>query len=96
MAKQVIDDMMREVLRKLTAEALHLTLTSKRKTISSREIQTGVRLVLKGELAKHAVSEGTKAVTKFNSNKSGGLVSERTAFAFDRAHTVLADRVANA
>ncbi|GJZ15995.1 histone H2B, partial [Tanacetum coccineum] len=26
-----------------------------------------VRLVLPGELAKHAVSEGTKAVTKFTS-----------------------------
>ena len=33
----------------------------------SREIQTAVRLVLPGELAKHAVSEGTKAVTKFTS-----------------------------
>jgi len=31
------------------------------------EIQTAVRLVLPGELAKHAVSEGTKAVTKFTS-----------------------------
>ncbi|XP_035665533.1 uncharacterized protein LOC118408780 [Branchiostoma floridae] len=30
----------------------------------SREIQTAVRLLLPGELAKHAVSEGTKAVTK--------------------------------
>ncbi|BAS72330.1 Os01g0502900, partial [Oryza sativa Japonica Group] len=29
---------------------------------------TSVRLVLPGELAKHAVSEGTKAVTKFTSN----------------------------
>merc|ERR1711862_401519 len=34
---------------------------------SSREIQTSVRLLLPGELAKHAVSEGTKAVTKFTS-----------------------------
>lgn len=31
------------------------------------EIQTAVRLILPGELAKHAVSEGTKAVTKFTS-----------------------------
>lgn len=34
-------------------------------TLSSHEIQTAVRLILPGELAKHAVSEGTKAVTKF-------------------------------
>merc|ERR1711926_44695 len=32
--------------------------------MNSREIQTAVRLLLPGELAKHAVSEGTKAVTK--------------------------------
>ncbi|THU70081.1 hypothetical protein C4D60_Mb08t21300 [Musa balbisiana] len=30
--------------------------------------KTSVRLVLPGELAKHAVSEGTKAVTKFTSS----------------------------
>merc|ERR1711981_296408 len=38
--------------------------------ISSRDIQTAVRLLLPGELAKHAVSEGTKAVTKYTSSKS--------------------------
>jgi histone H2B len=27
-----------------------------------------VRLLLPGELAKHAVAEGTKAVTKYNSS----------------------------
>ena len=41
--------------------------TTRRPTLSSREIQTAVRLILPGELAKHAVSEGTKAVTKFTS-----------------------------
>ena len=34
--------------------------------ITSREIQTAVRLMFPGELAKHAVSEGTKAVTKYS------------------------------
>ena len=32
-------------------------------------VQTAVRLLLPGELAKHAVSEGTKAVTKYTSSK---------------------------
>jgi len=36
---------------------------------NSREIQTAVRLLLPGELAKHAVSEGTKAVIKYTSSK---------------------------
>jgi len=30
-------------------------------------LQTAVRLILPGKLAKHAVSEGTKAVTVFTS-----------------------------
>ena len=40
---------------------------NKKSTISAREIQTAVRLILPGELSKHAVSEGTRAVTKYTS-----------------------------
>ena len=36
-----------------------------KKTISSREIQSAVRLILPGLLAKHAVTVGVKGVTKF-------------------------------
>ena len=32
--------------------------------LTAQDIQAAVRLVLPGELAKHAVSEGTKAVAK--------------------------------
>ncbi len=41
-------------------------LAAGKKTLTSREIQTGVRLLLGGELAKHAVMEGTKAVTRMS------------------------------
>ena len=44
-------------------EASKLASYNKKSTISSREIQTSVRLILPGELSKHAISEGTKAVT---------------------------------
>ncbi|CAG8662847.1 13146_t:CDS:1, partial [Ambispora gerdemannii] len=37
------------------------SLSNKKSTISTREIQTAVRLILPDELAKHAISEGTKA-----------------------------------
>ena len=47
----------------------YLNVSTYRSTITSREIQTAVRLLLPGELAKHAVSEGTKAVTKYTSSK---------------------------
>ncbi|KAK9184110.1 hypothetical protein WN943_024456 [Citrus x changshan-huyou] len=53
--------------RNLPLEASRLARYKKKPTITSREIQTIVRLVLLGELAKHVASEGTKAVTKFAS-----------------------------
>ena len=49
----------------MATEAARLALYNKKPTVTSREIQTAIRLILPGELAKHAVSEGTKAVTKF-------------------------------
>lgn len=42
-------------------------------------IQTAVRLVLPGELTKHSVSEGTRAVTKFESNKTTNFSRARRA-----------------
>ncbi|KAF9603283.1 hypothetical protein IFM89_034616 [Coptis chinensis] len=56
------------IFEKLAQESSRLARYNKKSTITSREIQTAVRLVLLGELAKHAVSEGTKAVTKFTSS----------------------------
>ncbi|KAI5067995.1 hypothetical protein GOP47_0016340 [Adiantum capillus-veneris] len=55
------------IFKVLKQEAARLARYNKKPTITSREIQTAVRLILPGELAKHAVSEGTKAVTKFTS-----------------------------
>ncbi|XP_041050348.1 histone H2B type 1-L-like [Carcharodon carcharias] len=37
-------------------------------TISAKEIQSAIRLMLPGELAKHAVSKGTKMVTKYTNS----------------------------
>uniref|UniRef100_A0A673YU09 Histone H2B n=1 Tax=Salmo trutta TaxID=8032 RepID=A0A673YU09_SALTR len=50
-------------------ESSRLAHYNKNSTITSREIQTAVRLLLPGELAKHAVSEGSKAITKYTSSK---------------------------
>ena len=59
---------MHRMFEKISSEAAKLVRYNKKQTLSSREIQTAVRLLLPGELAKHAVSEGTKAVTKYTSN----------------------------
>ena len=66
-AMSILNSLMNDMFDKIATEAARLSRYSKKPTITSREIQTAVRLVLPGELAKHAVSEGTKAVTKFTS-----------------------------
>uniref|UniRef100_A0A453ID28 Histone H2B n=2 Tax=Triticinae TaxID=1648030 RepID=A0A453ID28_AEGTS len=67
-AMSIMNSFINDIFEKLAGEAAKLARYNKKPTITSREIQTSVRLVLPGELAKHAVSEGTKAVTKFTSN----------------------------
>ncbi|KAH7553661.1 hypothetical protein JRO89_XS12G0039500 [Xanthoceras sorbifolium] len=64
----IMNSFINDIFEKLAQEASRLARYNKKPTITSREIQTAVRLVLPGELAKHAVSEGTKAVTKFTSS----------------------------
>ncbi|KAM0925031.1 hypothetical protein ACQ4PT_004465 [Festuca glaucescens] len=67
-AMSIMNSFINDIFEKLAGESAKLARYNKKPTITSREIQTSVRLVLPGELAKHAVSEGTKAVTKFTSS----------------------------
>lgn len=68
-AMSILNSFVNDIFERIAGEASKLAGYNKRSTISSREIQTAVRLILPGELAKHAVSEGTKASTKFASSK---------------------------
>ncbi len=68
-AMSILNSFVNDIFERIAGEASKLAAYNKRSTISSREIQTSVRLILPGELAKHAVSEGTKAVTKYQSSK---------------------------
>mmetsp|Transcript_29951 Transcript_29951/g.27416 ORF Transcript_29951/g.27416 Transcript_29951/m.27416 type:complete len:124 (+) Transcript_29951:73-444(+) len=66
-AMNIMNSFINDIFEKISLEASKLVRYNKKRTLSSREIQTGVKLLLPGELAKHAISEGTKAVTKFTS-----------------------------
>ena len=68
-AMSIMNSFVNDVFERIANEASRLAHYNKKHTISSREIQTAVRLHLPGELSKHAVSEGTKAVTKYTSSK---------------------------
>lgn len=66
----IMNSFINDIFERIAGEAARLARYNKKQTLSSREIQTAVRLLLPGELAKHAVSEGTKAVTKFSSGNA--------------------------
>ena len=68
-AMSILNSFVNDIFERIAGEASKLAKYNKKSTISSREIQTAVRLLLPGELAKHAVSEGTKAVTKYTGAK---------------------------
>ncbi|CAH3116519.1 unnamed protein product [Pocillopora meandrina] len=68
-AMGIMNSFVNDIFERIATEASRLAQYNKKSTISSREIQTAIRLLLPGELAKHAVSEGTKAVTKYTSSK---------------------------
>ena len=68
-AMSIMNSFVNDIFERIAAESSRLAHYNRRSTITSREIQTAVRLLLPGELAKHAVSEGTKAVTKYTSSK---------------------------
>ncbi|TIA91757.1 hypothetical protein E3P99_00955, partial [Wallemia hederae] len=69
-AMSVLNSFVNDLFERIASEASKLASYNKKSTISSREIQTSVRLILPGELSKHAISEGTKSVTKFSSSKA--------------------------
>ncbi len=61
---KIVNSFVNDIFERIATEAAMLARVNKKKTLGSREIQTAVRLVLPAELAKHAMSEGTKAVAK--------------------------------
>ena len=62
----IINNFVTDTFEKIATEASKLCRIHKSATMASRDVQSAIRLVLPGELAKHAVSEGTKAMTKFS------------------------------
>ena len=61
-----MNDFVVDMLDKLATEAKHdLDINGKEKTMKEWHMNTATKLVLPGELHKHAVSEGTKAIHNF-------------------------------
>jgi histone H2A len=65
-ASDFLNNLIHAYISKIMKAANLLLLKAKQKTLNNRVIGTAVRIQLPGELKTHAVSEATKAVTKYN------------------------------
>ena len=91
-AMGIMNSFVNDIFERIAGEASRLAHYNKKSTITSREIQTAVRLLLPGELAKHAVSEGTKAVTKYTSKELPTFTQTNGSF---RSHQILQEHMTN-
>ena len=64
-AMSIMNSFVYDIFERIAVESSRLVRYNRRRTLSSKEVQTAVKLLLPGELSKHAVAEGTKAIAKF-------------------------------
>lgn len=64
----VLNDLINDLLRRLCDETKSVISYVPHKTISARDVQSAVRLIVSGELAKHAIGTATKAIATFTKN----------------------------
>mmetsp|Transcript_50892 Transcript_50892/g.135842 ORF Transcript_50892/g.135842 Transcript_50892/m.135842 type:complete len:160 (-) Transcript_50892:190-669(-) len=61
----IMNSFMNDIFDRIATEATRLMRSSQKKTLTCREVETSVKLMLPGELSKHAVTEGSKSVAKY-------------------------------
>jgi histone H2B len=65
----VINSLVVDMFEQIALESSKLVRYQKKKTLSSNDVQTAVKLLLPQDLGTHAVMEGSKAIAKFNNNR---------------------------
>jgi len=68
-AKQQINSFLCILSKHITNKIIELTIFSKKKTISDKEVANSLKIVLCGELLKNSLSEGEKAINTFKNHK---------------------------
>ena len=63
----IMNSFINDLFEKIALEASKLVRYNKKHTLSAQDIQSSVKLILPGELARHAIIEGAKAVNKISS-----------------------------
>lgn len=66
----IMNSFINDIFDRIALEASKLVRTSKKHTLSAREVQSAVKLLLPGELSKHAIVEGCKALSKAHNHSN--------------------------
>ncbi|KAG5187413.1 hypothetical protein JKP88DRAFT_243919 [Tribonema minus] len=85
-AKRTLDSMALQVIDEVCTAAEEARKLSKRQTVSDGEVVAGVKCYLPGELLKHAIAEGTKAVVKYGATEKGSRTT-RAGLSMSVSHT---------
>lgn len=62
---RVMDSFCNDMFQKICVEASRIARYNKKHTITAKTVQSACQIVLPGQIQKHAISEGTKAVVKY-------------------------------
>ncbi|XP_063544401.1 late histone H2B.L4-like [Cydia strobilella] len=66
----IMNDFVNDIIERIACEAGRLIAHGKKTTLSENEIRTATKLLIPGELGKHAVLEGEKALRKYKNNSN--------------------------
>merc|ERR1712066_451171 len=69
-AMNVMNSFVSDLFERVALEASKLARYHGKMTMSSNDIQSAVKLILPGDLAEHAIAEGTRALNKFGSSST--------------------------
>jgi len=73
-AIKIINIFMNDIFEKVASESANLCRYNKKSTLTSREIQSAVRLIIPGELGTYAVYQGTKAIKIYTTDPVPELI----------------------
>ena len=65
----VINSLVSDMFEQISLESSKLVRYQNKKTLSSQDVQTAIKLILPPDLGNHAILEGSKAISKFNATR---------------------------
>jgi histone H2A len=78
MALATMVNLVKVTVTKIMLAVNQIIMRGDTKTLSGRDVQSAIMLSLPGELAKHAISESTKASTKYEASKKEHTKGEKS------------------